>query len=97
MPIVRFCKQGMEVEVPVGVSILAAARLCGAPIEGACGGIGACSSCHVYVDAGRELLSEVSDSEEDVLDKAFDVRDNSRLGCLATILADGVIDITIAE
>ena len=41
---------------------------------------------------GRELLSEAEEDEEDILDKAFDVRSSSRLGCQATILKDGEIE-----
>jgi 2Fe-2S ferredoxin len=44
---------------------------------------------------GAELLSEMDDDENDILDKAFDVRANSRLGCQAKIEKDGVIEIEI--
>jgi len=50
------------------------------PIEGTCGGMALCASCHVYVLSDHELL-EASDDEEDMLDQAFFVEDNSRLGC----------------
>jgi 2Fe-2S ferredoxin len=50
------------------------------PIEGTCGGMALCASCHVYVLSDHEL-HEASDDEEDMLDQAFFVEDNSRLGC----------------
>ncbi len=50
------------------------------PVEGTCGGMALCASCHCYVMSDHEL-STASDDEEDMLDQAFFVEDNSRLGC----------------
>jgi len=50
------------------------------PVEGTCGGMAMCASCHMYVISDHEL-SVRSDDEEDMLDEAFNVEDNSRLGC----------------
>ena len=50
------------------------------PVEGTCGGMDMCASCHMYVTSEHEL-PELSDDEEDMLDEAFNVEDNSRLGC----------------
>jgi 2Fe-2S ferredoxin len=97
MPKVRFTKQALEVDVPVGSSILDAARACGAPEGDRCGGVCACSTCHVYVLRGADLLSEVEDEEFDILDKAFDVRMESRLGCQAKLLRDGEIEVAISD
>ncbi len=74
-----------EIDVPAGTSILKAAQTLGAPEGYACGGVCACSTCHVYVRGGAGELSELADEENDMLDKAFDVRANSRLGCQAII------------
>lgn len=93
---VKFVDQGIEVEVPVGTSILEASKQCDAPEGDACGGVCACSTCHVYVQEGLSLLSEAEEDEEDILDKAFDVRANSRLGCQAKIEKDGVIEVKIS-
>ena len=46
-----------------------------------CGGVCACSTCHVYVEQGDEFLEELSDKEEDFIDRAVSPRINSRLGC----------------
>jgi ferredoxin, 2Fe-2S len=97
MAIVRFLKQGKSVEVPVGTSILAAAQAAGAPEGSACGGVCACSTCHVYVLKGGGLLAEMEDEENDILDKAFDVKSTSRLGCQAKIERDGEIEVEITR
>src|SRR5512141_2659314 len=97
MPIIRFLKEGKEIEVPIGTSILKAAEKAHAPEGSACGGVCACSTCHVYVRSGLELLSEMQDEENDILDKAFDVRSSSRLGCQAKIEKDGEITVEITR
>lgn len=71
-----------ELEAPTDMSfnlmeILKAHEL---PVEGTCGGMALCASCHCYVNSDHEL-SEPSEDEEDMLDQAFFVEDNSRLSC----------------
>lgn len=97
MPIIRFLKQNKEIEVPLGTSILQAAKKCGAPEGDACGGVCACSTCHVYVVKGLNLLAEIEDEENDILDKAFDVKSSSRLGCQAKVERDGVVEVEITR
>ncbi len=97
MPKVKFIDQNIEIDVPIGSSILEASKKAKAPEGDACGGVCACSTCHVYVDEGAELLSEAEEDEEDILDKAFDVRMNSRLGCQAKIERDGVVAVRITR
>src|SRR3954452_24147292 len=96
MPKIRFDPDGVEIEVPVGSSILEAARVANAQVGSACGGVCACSTCHVYVKEGLQALSEPSEREEDIMDKAFDVQANSRLGCQAQMRAEQtyVVEIT---
>lgn len=86
-----------EAEVPVGSSILNAAQKVDAPEGYACGGVCACSTCHVYVLRGAELLTEMEDEENDMLDKAFDVRSISRLGCQLKIVKDGDVEVDITR
>jgi len=50
------------------------------PVEGTCGGMALCASCHCYIKSDHKL-SEPSEDEEDMLDQAFFVEDNSRLTC----------------
>ncbi len=97
MPRVLFADRGTEIEVPVGATLLKAAQLCGAPEGSACGGVCACSTCHVYIEQGADLLSPAEEDEEDILDKAFDVRMNSRLGCQAKIQREGLIELRISK
>jgi len=97
MPKVRFEPDAIEVEVPVGTSILDAARAAGAQVGSACGGVCACSTCHVYVKQGGEALPPASDREEDIMDKAFDVRPTSRLGCQSKILRDTTVVVEISR
>ena len=96
MAVVKF-KGYKDVEVPVGTSILEAAQSADVPEGYACGGVCACSTCHVYVTKGADLLSEKEDEEEDILDKAFDVRSGSRLGCQSVIEKDGEIEVEITR
>ena len=94
MPRVRFVREGLEVEVADGTTILAAAKAIGAPEGDRCGGVCACSTCHVYVSRGFDATSEIEDEEFDILDKAFDVRATSRLGCQARIHGDIEVEIS---
>ncbi len=95
MPKVTFLPEGIVIEVPPGTSILEAGLRCGARLGHACGGKCACSTCHVYVRAGGDSLSESKDNEQDVLDKAFDVRPVSRLGCQTRVGdEDVVVEVT---
>jgi 2Fe-2S ferredoxin len=96
MAIVRFKGYG-EVQVPVGTSLLVAATRGHFPEGSACGGVCACSTCHVHVTRGLDLLSEQQDEEADILDKAFDVSARSRLGCQSIIERDGEIDVEITR
>ena len=85
----------IKLTVAPGTSILEAAEDCGAGVGHACGGNLACSTCHVWVHAGLDSLPEVTDKENDIMDKAFDVRPESRLGCQARLAdEDVVVEIT---
>ena len=57
------------------------------PVEGTCGGMAMCASCHIYIESEHEL-SEMSEDEENMLDQAFFVEDNSRLGCQIHLKAE---------
>jgi 2Fe-2S ferredoxin len=63
-----------------------------------CGAVCACSTCHLYVNSGAEHLEELSDREEDFIDRAVSPRINSRLGCQCVLQAgSGVINITLPD
>lgn len=95
MATIRFRGYG-EVTVRAGATLLEAAHEAGAPEGSECGGCCSCSTCHVYVTGGDALLSPRDDEEIDILELASDVRAESRLGCQAKIVGEGVIDVTIS-
>ena len=97
MPRVCFEPDGIEIEVTPGTTILQAAEQAGAQLGSACGGVCACATCHVYVSEGLDGLSDMNECEEDNLDKAFDVRRNSRLACQARLQAEGRTVVTISR
>lgn len=65
----------------------------GIEVDHACGGVVACSTCHVYVRKGLETCSEAQEEELDMLDMAPDLRSNSRLSCQC--VPDGETDISV--
>jgi ferredoxin, 2Fe-2S len=63
-----------------------------------CGGVCACSTCHIYVLDGENFLEEISEKEEDFIDRARNPRIESRLGCQCVILDDdAVIEVEIPD
>ncbi len=54
-----------------------------------CGGVCACSTCHLYIEKGEDLVEELSEKEEDFIDRAVNPRLNSRLGCQCVLLDKG--------
>jgi len=71
-----------EVREPIGTSVLEAAHKNDVDLEGACEASLACSTCHVYVEKKfYSQLAEPTDEENDMLDLAFELKENSRLGC----------------
>ena len=100
---VTFLKEGKTVEVdpekfPMGHdglpgSILDIALGNHIPLDHACGGVVACSTCHVIVHQGLETCNEPSDPELDQLDEAAGVTAKSRLGCQC--IPDGTSDLVV--
>jgi len=71
-----------ELEAVEGWRVMEIIRDYGLPIKAECGGACACATCHVYVDEQwLDKIPEMRDEEEEMLDSAFDVQDNSRLSC----------------
>lgn len=63
-----------------------------------CGGVCACSTCHLYVNKGEDFLEELSDREEDFIDRAVNPRLSSRLGCQCLLLeGDGEVEVTLPD
>jgi 2Fe-2S ferredoxin len=74
-------------------SLLALALSKHLEIDHACGGVCACSTCHVVVREGFDSLNEATELEEDMLDNAPGVTLQSRLACQA--VADGSSDLVV--
>lgn len=97
-----FTPTGLEAEVPDGTSVLAAARQLGVDLDSVCGGRGICGRCQVTptsgsfpkwgLEVGDDALSEPGPSESEYKGKR-PLQDGNRLGCLATICRDVVVDI----
>jgi 2Fe-2S ferredoxin len=84
--------------VEEGYSILEIAEDNGVHLNHNCGGVCACSTCHVYIEAGEDYLEEISDKEEDFIDRAINPRLESRLGCQCVILEEeAVIEVQIPD
>jgi ferredoxin, 2Fe-2S len=91
MPRVTFLPAGRSAEVRPGSSILDAAREAGVDLPHNCGGVCACTTCHVWVEAGLESLSEIEDREDDRLNEAAGLAPSSRLGCQARVESADVV------
>ena len=70
----------LEAPTDMGLSLMELCKAYELPVEGTCGGMALCASCHVYV-LSEHPLPKPSDDELAMLDQAFFVQDNSRLGC----------------
>ena len=99
MTLVRFLKPDgtldKEVEAEPGQRLLDVAWAAREPLEGACEGVMACSTCHVIVDsADFETLPPATEEEEDLLDLAAHATRTSRLAC-QIILTDEMKSLTV--
>ena len=93
MTLVRFFRADgtldKEVEAEPGQRLLDVAWAVREPLEGACEGVMACSTCHVIVDAEDfAKLPPASEEEEDLLDLASHATRTSRLACQIILTAD---------
>jgi len=70
----------LEAPTDMGLSLMELCKAYELPVKGTCGGMALCASCHVYV-LSEHALPEPTDDELTMLDQAFFVKGNSRLGC----------------
>jgi len=70
----------LEAPTDMSLNVMEVLKAHELPVDGTCGGMALCASCHCYIESDHEL-KEASDDEEDMLDQAFFVEDNSRLTC----------------
>lgn len=88
-------QERVEVKGAVGQNLLEVALGNGINIEHACGGVCACSTCHVYVEGGADCLSEATEAEEDRVEEAPGLQRNSRLACQCEIVKEGKIKLRV--
>jgi 2Fe-2S ferredoxin len=97
MPVIRFlphaeiCPEGKEVDAPSGETILNVALKNGISLEHACEKSCACTTCHVVVRKGFDSLKESTEDEDDMLDKAWGLEAESRLGCQARVKDEDLV------
>ena len=85
MPRVTFEPGGRRAEVARGTTLLEAADAAGVELPSNCGGVCACTTCHVWVEGGLGSLSEIEEREDDKLNEAAGLSPSSRLGCQARV------------
>ena len=78
-----------------GESILELALRNGIQIEHSCGGVCACSTCHIYLEEGASSVSEADEDEEDRVEEAPGLQVNSRLSCQCIFEGQGPIKATV--
>lgn len=85
-------KHELEAPTDMNMNIMEVCKSYELPVEGTCGGMAMCASCQCYLESDHEL-KEQSDDELDMLDQAFNVEDNSRLGCQIPVTneIDGIV------
>ena len=92
MPRVTFEPGGRSAEVAQGTTLLEAADAAGVELPSNCGGVCACTTCHVWVEGGLASLSEIEDREDDKLQEAAGLSAHSRLACQARV---GEADVVV--
>ena len=99
---INFEQQGLQPvtlqNVEAGQSLLEIVLSNDIELHHNCGGVCACSTCHLYVNKGDDCLEEITDREEDFIDRAVNPRINSRLGCQCVLLdGSGEIEVTLPD
>ena len=91
LPNQDLCPDGAVIEAKSGVSICDALLDNGIEIQHACEQACACTTCHVIVRKGFDMLAPSDDLEDDMLDKAWGLEPNSRLSCQAVVGEDDLV------
>ncbi len=91
LPHVELCPDGTVIDAQKGVSLCDILLDNGIELEHACEKSCACTTCHVVVREGYGSLSESTELEDDMLDKAWGLEPTSRLACQALLGKDDVV------
>lgn len=70
----------LDAPTDMSLNIMELCKAAELPVKGTCGGMALCSTCHCYIESDH-ILNEPENDELDMLDQAFFVKSNSRLGC----------------
>lgn len=92
LPHKDLCPDGAVFSGEEGANLLDLLLENGIEIEHACEKVGACATCHVYLREGGDSVNDISDHEDDHLEKAWGLDADSRLSCLVKVGGD---DITV--
>lgn len=97
MPKVTFLPMQQTFDSNPGDTVLDVAIANDVPLQHACGGFCACTTCHVIVKAGEQNLSELEEAEEERLERATGLTLKSRLACQAKLRGDVTVEIVNVE
>lgn len=89
-------KAPVELPIAAGEDVLDVVLDNGIKLQHNCGGVCGCSTCHIYVTKGMDNIQEISEKEEDFVDRAVRPRITSRLACQCVVL-NGDIEVTIPD
>lgn len=87
----------LEAPTDMALNLMELCRAAELPVEGTCGGMALCASCHVYVEHAPEAAASLftrTDDEETMFDMVFEVQENSRLGC-QIVLTDSLEGLVV--
>ena len=99
----KFEQKGLEAvtisNISANQSLLEVALINNIELHHNCGGVCACSTCHIYLEKGEDFVEDLSDKEEDFIDRAISPKLNSRLGCQCVLHQNesGEIEVTVPD
>ena len=91
LPHKELCPEGAAIEARPGETLLNVALKNGISIPHACEKSCACTTCHLVIRAGFDSLEESDELEDDMLDKAWGLEPESRLGCQAIVADEDLV------
>jgi len=102
MAVIKFQFEDQSIEsksfpIAVGESVLDIAIEEDINLHHNCGGVCGCSTCHIYVMNGMDCFQEISDREEDFIDRAINPKINSRLACQCVLESDTDVTVIVPD
>ena len=91
-------KQPVTLSAEEGDTILEVALKNNIELHHNCGGVCACSTCHIYLEKGEEFVDEITDKEENFVDRARNPKLSSRLSCQCLLNeGEGALEVTVPD